>query len=250
MAQRGGTIIIPSDINSLNAAKPSVFSELLEWVSDDGLPHAVEMQLQTQALDPTVSGSDFPDVNYVRARAAGATGWTYDFDGNSCTVMQVETGAGSNARRFWCDLRAGRFSLGVQTRVRLSVCRWVGNATSGESLTVQGSIAPAQAVEADPPTYTMRRMIDSGLTEDAPIPPGAHWFYVNAQGNPDADQEAECQLRIVSEDADTFIVDTTQVAPLHYPPASPWPVPIGSTFLRVHNVGTEDAVVSVIYWVR
>jgi hypothetical protein len=156
---------------------------------------------------------------------------------------------GADARVFYSDVRAGRVSLGVQTRVRLSLARWLKDAESGLDLFVQGSINPAQALDADPPTYSAARRLAIGETAAITVPPGAMWwdFSVTDAGG---GLGAACQVRAQPNQGGTYYRDTTLAAPVQYPPSSPWPWIPGYGPLRFANLSAIAVLVTVTFWVR
>jgi hypothetical protein len=243
--QAGGNLLILPTLPGLNTVKPREFTFLLDWEAVEPMP--VELEVQMQQQDPTVLAGGFPDATLGGGVICGAyfdAGGPdiWDSDGAGCVATRIETGAGNNARFFYCDLRPGRFSLGVQSRVRMSCARWIIADPTNTVFAVQATIAPAKFSDADPPTYSLQTVVPVGATRGFVTPAGAQWFdmVVGTRG-------AQVEAAVFGG---LYYRDTTLAAPICYPPAPPWPVPITGGTWDITNVGAVDALVTMIFWVR
>jgi hypothetical protein len=246
--QSGGVALIPATMPPVNATSPRAFTQLLDWEAKQAMACELELQLEERASG---SPTAFPENGFSASFLAGAmsgSGATL-WDTGGPVLAKYETGGGADARVFYSDVRAGRVSLGVQTRVRVSLARWLRDAPSGLDLAVQGSINPAQALDADPPTYSAARSIAIGATAQITAPPGAMWwdFSVTDAGGGFG---AACQVRAAPAQGGTYYRDTTLTAPIQYPPSSPWPWIPGSGPLSFANLSAIAVLVTVTFWVR
>ena len=240
--QRGGQIILEPTLPSTNTTFPNAFQLLLEYESVRAIPCELEIQMQYQ--EPSILASGFPDATFSIGYCAGAridavNAWD---DSDQPVIVKYETGAGPDARTFYSDLRPGRVSLGAQTRVRVSIARWLVADVGGANVAIQGSIAPSQGTDADPPTYSATAIIPAGATRTITAPPGAFWF----------DFFAQQSGSIVSATGFRafFYKDFSLAAPIQIPYVMPAPWPSGESLLSVANLGAAEAWVTVCWWVR
>jgi hypothetical protein len=247
--QSGGLVVVPAALHTLNTTIPRAFQAWLEFFSAQ--PQEVELEVQTQA-QPVPIPDGFPDgTNTATARAgAFSLGGTWDSNpGNSdIIVAKYETGSGVDARVFFGDVRPGRFSLGVQQRVRISVARWLRAAGTADSqYVVQGSIGPARGTDADPITYTCATNILAAGESFLQAPPGALYWWVDlANGLGPFDGSI---LMVVDGQAQ-FSRTIDPAAPVQSPPGCPWPFPAGPGQVHFINTGASNLDVVVTFWVR
>lgn len=236
----GGQIIVPAAMPPINASFPLSFQQLLEWESFKG-PLSVELQLQSQ-YQPPPAGQTFPDNSVSGVgELAGANDNPGLWGLNAGLVAKIELGSGPIPRTLYSDVRNGRWALGSQSRVRVSVARWIVNQSSGLQLSLQGAVAPCQGgSDADPLTFTCGREIAAGATASLVTPNGAVWF--------DTFVAAGSQIEITGIGG-IYYKDTTLAAPICFPPATPWPLPAQGT-LDFENVGAAAAQVFVTFWLR
>ena len=242
--QAGGVAYVGAVINPLNLTTPRAFEQLLDWESK--LPQACELELQLQLQPGTpLSPTAFPDELFSSGYAAGAYNG-FPWDGGSPVITKYETGGGADARVFYSDTRPGRFSLGVQQRVRVSVARWlVDSGFVGSTLVVQGSIGPSRGTDADPPTYTANGLVPTAANRNLTAPPGAVWWdWQCSSGSVGVPVQVQCE-----HGDGLFYKDTTVAAPVVYPPSAPYPV-IPFAGFNFINLGAVDAGVTVTFWVR
>lgn len=240
----GGQIMIGRELPALNASAPREMQQLLEWESMRG-PRSCELQLQCQYQPAFTQG--FPDTSIASSEPAGAyydatSVWSL---GNSALIAKIELGSGPVPRTLYADMRPGRWALGSQSRVRISVGRWLGEFPFASTVSVQAAVAAASSTDADPLTYTAAISIPAGATRNITTPPGACWF--DAQiGNDDPTLGVKV---LISDSVNCWYKDSTQAAPVCYPPATPWP--IGQlTTLDVINRGATTALVRLVFWLR
>jgi hypothetical protein len=241
----GGQLELPGTLNPANLTAPIAYLFLSDWESLT--PKSVEWQVNVQARDAAgLSSTAFPPPAQGIAFNAGANFLPldrWDSDNDSCVVCKIELGAGPNARTIFSDLRPGRFALGVQTRVRVSVARWFKAAPPPQgSYDIQSSVGAAETSDADPPTFSAMRRLNPGQLSTIFQPPGALWLDLSiAQGN--------TTVRIQSFDFDG-VKCNDPAAPVCYPPSTPWPAPSAGSTFDVTNVGPVPAIVTVRWWVR
>jgi hypothetical protein len=238
----GGQLVVPNVINPLNATVPRAFQQLLEWESFKGSVPC-ELQLQSQ-YQPAPSGQTVPDTSIATSEYAGANDNPGLWDlGGTALIAKIELGSGPIPRTLFCDVRSGRWALGSQTRVRISVARWIGdNIATSTELSLQGAVAPCGGgSDADPLTYTCGKVLAIGAVQSLVTPPGAGWFdcLVSPAG-------AQVQINGVGG---MFYKDTTLAAPVCYPPATPWPLS-NLGVLDFENVGIVEATLVVTFWLR
>lgn len=239
--QSGGVLRVSPDLPTLNTVSPRDFTFLLEWEAKK--PTSCELQMQLQYQEPSLVASGFPDATYSYGFSAGAR-----LDGSNVwdfadpIIAKYETGGGSNARVFYSDVRPGRFSLGVQQRVRMSIARWLQPDAGGGFIAVQGSIAACKFSDADPPTYTATTTIAAAASKQITSPPGALWWDFSTA-------QLGSQIRVTSFQG-LYYKDTTIASPVQIPPVTPYPWLTGNSLLTVENVGALEATVTLQWWVR
>lgn len=236
----GGQIIVPATMPPINASFPRSYQQLLEWESFRG-PLSVELQLQSQ-YQPPPAGDTFPDNSISGVgEVAGANDNPGFWPLTGGLVAKIELGSGPIPRTLYSDVRSGRWALGSQTRVRVSVARWIADEPNGLQLSLQGAVAPCQGgSDADPLTFTCGREIAPAEIASLVTPNGAVWF--------DTFIGAGAQIEI-SGIGGTYYKDTTLAAPICFPPATPWPLAAQGT-LDFENVGAAAAQVFVTFWLR
>lgn len=244
--QSGGVLRVPGVFNPLNLERPRAFDSLLEWESE--LPQACELELQLQLQpDAGLSPTGFPDETVSNGFCAGAfNGFAWDLF--ETVIAKFETGGGADARVFYSDVRPGRFALGVQQRVRVSIARWLRDSSYvASSLVVQGSIGPAQATDADPLTYTAAIQLPAAGQRNLTAPPGALWW----DWQIDTGVASTYSQVIVQTPAGVSYKDTTYTAPIIYPPAAPYPwVCSAAPNLSFIHAGGDPCNLIVTFWVR
>lgn len=214
-----------------NFVTPNTWQFLVEWASP--VASTVEWQVQ---LDSGLHSGFFPDGSGHIPFIAAAWDWVL----NAGVIVRVECGSGPTARTFYCDLRSGRFALGVQERVRISIARWLAPDASGRVVVVQSTLGPAQASDAECPTYTAKGNT-VGPSKSLPIPPGAQWFDFTS-GNP-----VTVLVGGFEYARDTV---TNPLAPVIVPGPGPYPVPAGATHVDFFWPGGFGGAATVIFWVR
>lgn len=240
--QRGGQIVLGPTLPPTNATYPNAYQLLLEYESARAIPCELEIQMQYQ--EPAFAPPGFPDATFSVGFCAGArldAANVWDLS-DQPVIVKYETGAGPDARTFYSDLRPGRVSLGTQTRVRVSIARWLVGDGGGANINVQGSIAPAQGTDSDPPTYSAMTSIAAAASKQISAPAGAFWFDMQVQ-------QAGSIIRATSFRGHWY-KDTTAVAPTQIPPVMPAPWPAGDTLTTVANLGAAEAWVTLTWWVR
>lgn len=236
--QMGGSAILPGTLPPANAAAPNEWVFVVEWVSDDE-PRPVDLQIDTFRIPPTGQTDDFPPrAPLLHASAFGLSGVP-----GTTGIVRLELGQGPNARTLYCDLKSGRFALGSQTRVRVSMCRWLTAEPSNDAVRVQIGISETDG-SGEYLTYTMVRSEELivGDAFDFSFPPGAAWWEFYSDGDWVAYEAASADnLGYAAR-----FVETSP--PVYTPPSSPLPV----TYQRMtlENVGTEAAAITVVVWVR
>lgn len=242
----GGVVQLPADLPTFNTTSPRAFTQLLEFESKLAQPVELELQLQSQPV-PTPDG--FPDGASSVSPCAGAyqfgTPWNLSAPNIGIVIAKYETGSGADARTFYSDVRPGRFALGVQQRVRMSVARWLVAGVAGSFINIQGSIAPARGTDADPPTYTCG--IDLPLGDDLYVmaPPGAMYWTFDCVANAGFSAQVIAQIPGQAQ----FYRDTNPAAAILYPPAPAWPLGAGDALIHFINAGV-DCRLFATFWVR
>lgn len=250
--QSGGYLALPATLPGINTTRPREFTFLLDFESAH--PVAVEWQVNYETQDPTQPQGGFPNSNVAQEAFAGAyfdssNIWTCEDRG--CIVCKIELGAGLNARTLFTDLRAGRFSLGVQQRVRVSVARWLFAGDNDAVLAIQSTVAPAKTSDADPPTFTAEIVVAGpGLSNTITVPTGAQYFDFTARPVVGLGNVYDATKIFVYGIDSQYYKDSTLAAPVVFPPASPWPVRQGTTYFDVLNLGAVDAQVAMQFWIR
>lgn len=242
----GGRCMIAAAVPPANASLPRTWELLLQWTRDTG-PLAVDLQLQL-TLQGNVSGAnEFPSKRNTSYRAGAnvSAGSLWNFAPYPLTIVMIELGSGPDARVIYSDLRSGRFSLGAQEQVRVSVARWGPNNDSFDCL-VQGSVAPSDG-SSDYLTYSASIEIAAGDTVTMNVPPGATFFECTAD-------DYDCLLTITNGTPATafWVRDTTVggAGPAFVPPTSPIALPGGTAFLFITNDSAADHVVTVEFFLK
>lgn len=246
--QAGGSCDVPAALPPLNATEPRAFVQLLEWEAKHAISCELELQTQSQ---PAVTPTGFPDGSNTSGARAGAFqaafSWNQTAGGNNDIILaKYETGSGADARVFYSDCRPGRFSLGVQRRVRISLARWLRAGAAGTSFSVQGSIGPAHATDADPLTYTAAIEVLAAGQAQIEAPPGAQWWNFDiSNGLAPFDGS---MLAVANESQ--YMKDCSPLNPVQWPPSSPWPFTCGPGFINFLNTGATNLNLVVTFWVR
>lgn len=232
-AKQSGGLLTLATFNALNTARPAGFDLLLDWKAANGLSAPVELQLDFQR--PGIYPTSFP----VASRPVYFAG-VCDTDGQPHTgygaaVVKIETG-GRTPRTLYSDLRRGRWSLGSQESVKVSIAFW-GLAWTDPSafptgMQIAGNVVPHSPL-AEPLRYTMAEALDPAATLQLPIPPGAVYCELVPQPN-EVNDETKFELldgvRAVRDySAGTF-----------YPPWSPVAVNTEIDYVTVKNSGTHN----------
>lgn len=242
--QSGGQVTLPGELPAANANLPREFLHVLSWESLT--PQSCEWQVSLQTL-AALANSDFPPqdtaIKYPAGAVSGASLWAYQ----AAVTCKVELGSGPDARTIYTDLIAGRYSLGVQSRVRVSVARW---RSAGAPIQIQSAVAPAKHTDSDPPTFSALRLFNSNESAQIMTPCGAQWFEVTgvAQGGGLLSLASEGVQMVVVGAHGLYGFDSTASPPIMFPGPPPWPVDLGG-FLSV-RCGTVPAIVCVRFWVR
>lgn len=247
---QGGRQTIAAIAPTRNATAPNDLQSLLEW---NGPPTSLEWQNQFQVLATGGGSTEFPPKAYSSDWAAGAyynasNVWAGGDGEQTCLLAKIETGSGPLARSYYADLRVGRFALGVQERVKISVGRWYADDAFGRTVEIQAAVGPAQAGDCDPPTFTATTAVVAGATKTMVQPPGALWwdFAVDQFGA----QVAIETDTIQGVNRGLYFKDTTAAAPIVFPPASPYPALANGGLYNARNYGSVDCFVTMTFWVR
>ena len=249
----GGMARIAAACPAPNLTTPQAWQQLVEW---NGLASAVEWQVQITYETPNGGWpganpmpGDFPPIRYANDVIAGMGGW----NGLPATrvVAQIECGSGPVARKFYTDVRSGRFSLGVQERVRISVARWAANDYLDRTLIVQSTVGPAQMSDADPPTFSCSHVFEGGESLYAIVPPGAVWFDFSTSNMDPATFWLHAQALGGSGGAD-FYRSFDPAAPISVPSPGPWPLPAqcGQIYVRNIDAAGFQHPATLTFWVR
>lgn len=241
----GTTVTVGSAIPNGNTLSPTNWQQVLSWEADVPIP--VDLQLDVRL--PTSAGGGFPDVNAINFCAGGyyddglGTTYTWDDAASGCVVLRIEMGAGPDARTLYADCRGGRYALGSQKWVRVSVARWLA-AGGGATAVVSGAVAPADG-SGDYLTYSAAiDAVAAAASAVLAVPPGALWFdFYPTEG---ASWEA------TSTDATANWVARrveSAAAPVYNPPTSPLPL-LGSNGVTLVNNSAGAAGAYVCFWVR
>jgi hypothetical protein len=239
----GTTVTVSAAIPGGNTLAPANWQQLLAWDSD--VPVPVELQLTVAIPDAILT---FPPAGTVgfcagaRYNNGAGTIWTWDDSADGCVVMKIEMGSGPDARTIYADCRGGRYSLGSQRSVRVSVARWL--AAGVAACQVQGAVAPADG-SGDYLTYSAAiGAVAAAGDATMPAPPGALWF--DFYPEEDGEWEASSTDAAVNWRAQRSVVGA---APLYMPPTSPLPL-LGSNGITLVNVGAAASGVYACFWVR
>ncbi len=241
--QDGGSIVIQPTIPAINTLEPRQFDLFASFESKE--PQPVEWQVQAQYNEAS-TGVGFPPIGTAFNLFAGAldvAGGPILHGAQGAVVCKLELGGGPNARVIYTDLRNGRFSLGVQQFVKVSVARWAINDPIGATILAQCSLVPSKGhTDAEPPVFSCLGNVAVAGTVSVVIPPGATWFYLT-------NIDLGTQLTVNAVNA-RWLVDSAAAAPVFYPPNPPWPVPAGATVLDIENTGGATANFNLQFWVR
>lgn len=241
----GKPVTVPAAIPDGNALEITSWKQLCAW-EIDGDPVPVDLVLDVRLT--TSSGRGFPSV-YANNFCAGAyydTGagptYTWDDSADGCIAIKIECGTGNAPRTLYGDARGGRYALGPNQWVRVSVARWLAAGTT--DTVVQGAIAPADG-SGDYLTYSA--VIDGVAALDTAalaVPPGAVWweFYPLADTSWSA---------ISMDTVSPWIARRYEsvAAPVYNPPTTPLPL-LGSNGIVLTNQGAAPAGVCLTFWVR
>lgn len=239
----GGFVVVPAIMPPANMSTPLVWQQWLEW---NGPPAAVEWQVQLKNAEQPLG---FPPRNYSADWIAGASAATPGGGAvGSHIVARIECGSGPTARMFFADVRAGRFALGVQERVRISVARWRADDPFLRPVEYQGTIGPAQATDADPPTYSVIHTFTAGenLNQMA-VPPGAAWFDFSLT----AGAVRVTFTGYTGGNYGSIYRDVGASPPVSIPGPGPYPVPAGAGNVNaIQPSALDGATLSLTFWVR
>jgi hypothetical protein len=239
----GTTVTVTAAVPGGNSLAPVNWQQLLSWDSADPLP--VELQLSVSVGEGVLSFPSSAAIGFcagARYDNGGGTVWTWDDSAEGCVVLKIEMGSGPDSRTVYADCRGGRFALGSQRSVRVSVARWL--AAGSAPAQVQGAVAVADG-SGDYLTYSAA-ISGVAAAADATMaaPPGALWweFYPEEAGaweasSTDGTANWRAQRSCVA------------ASPVYLPPTSPLPL-LGSNGLVLVNVGAAASGVYACFWVR
>lgn len=237
--QTGGLAEVPYTVPAGNVTFPQEWQFVTEWFAD-GDPRPVDLQLDTYFLPLdglVVSNPGFP-TGQRPVFSAGSTLVTSP--AGSTIVVRIELGQGPNARTLYCDLKSGRFALGSQERVRVSVARWKTSEPLTGNIRVQAGISETDG-SGEYLTYTM---VSTSIVAAASLtvywPPGAAWWDWYSNGDFFAVQYSP-DLGYVARYANVS-------PPVYVPPSSP--LPILSSGVTLTNDGAIDSPITIVVWVR
>ena len=234
---------IPAAVPATNMTDVTAWSQIAEVLCDAPMP--LELQLEVKLA--TSLGGGLPRTDLINYQAGGRydlVGGPFNWDAceEGCVVVKVEMGGGQDARYVLCDARNGRFELGSQQQVRVSVARWLAAGTFASQ--IRASISPSDG-SGD---YLQYSAAIAGVAAAASAnlynPPGAQWFELFPELGGDwtvvsTDSTANWQARRIA----------SATNPIYVPPWSPLPLP-GSNGISVTNNGAGAAGVQIVYWVR
>lgn len=244
--QSGGQLTLPPQLSALNATVPSEWTPLLSYESLE--PRACEWQVSAKYPPSLSMDGIYPvvDTPYrfrsgaIRPGPFGSPTW---WDSLSPPVTcRIELGSGPDARVIYSDLSSGRYSLGIQSRVRIGVARY---ALAGSApVHIQSSIAPVRHTDADPPIYSALGRFPALSNASIHAPPGAQWFSISVKGTAGntAPPSVAAQTR-----SGHFIINQQTTPPTVYPGPPPWPADDGA---MTFYIGSEECWICVTYWVR
>lgn len=226
--------MLPGTCPPANVNAPAEWILLMEWKSDEN-PLPVDLQLDAFVVADNVTSFPKPRI----ALHAGSTYFT-DVDG-FVGIIRLELGQGPNARTIYADLKGGRYALGSQERVRVSMCRWQTSLLGNANIRVEAGISETDG-SGEYLTYTMAQLtVAPGSDLAVQFPPGAAWWEYYSAGD----------FRAAFSSGDTYNFSerlAAQSPPVYEPPSSPLPVSQGA--LTLTNIGVDPASVVVVIWVR
>lgn len=238
----GRSVNVPAAVPLGNTTSILAWQQLLSWERSEG-PMPVDLQLDVRL--PASVGGGFPEIfanNFCAGAysAAGPDAWDDSADG--CIALKIELGTGANPRTLYADCRGGRFALGSNSFVRVSVARWLAAGTT--ATLVQGGISPS---DGSGEYLTYSAVIDgvaAAATAVINVPPGATWFdfYPAPAGSWSAVSMDSVNPWIARRYEST-------TAPLYNPPTSPLPL-LGSNGLVFTNRGAAPSGVCAVFYVR
>lgn len=241
----GKPVRVPPTVATANATTIAQWQQLLSWERLDGVPMPVDLQLDVRL--PASAGGGFPEIfanNYCAGGYydGGGGPFAWDDSAEGCIAVKIELGTGANPRTLYADCRGGRFALGSNLFVRVSVARWL--AAGVTEAIVQGGISPSDGSGS---YLTYSAVIDAvapAAVAALAVPPGAEWF--------DFFPTADSVWSAISMDASAAWLarrDNQAAAPVYTPPTSPLPL-LGSNGVVLTNEGAAPAGVTVCFWVR
>ena len=239
--QRGG-VLETSDLPS-NVSGPTNWQLLLDW--SHSLPAPVELNLELRKAE--APGSVFPIRNQSGYFAGSNWSGPPVYLANAqCGVMRLEFGA-AVPRVLYADLQNGRYSLGVQRSVRVSVAFW-GTTVLTSNLIIWGSVAPSNG-DSDSLRYSANfPVINAGASVMMAVPPGARYFDCYP-GVVDAGTANAPNVRVQG----AVRCKRDMASGIYYPPSSPLPVEIansGGSFVQIDNQGAAAVDVIATFFVQ
>lgn len=237
----GKPVTVPAAVPDANTAGISAWQQLMHWEIDGGDPVPVDLVLDVKLLSSVADG--FPEV-WANNFAAGGryVGFNWDDAAEGCVAIKVECGTGNLPRTLYADCRGGRYALGPNQWVRVSVARWL--AAGNSPVTVQGGLAPS---DGSGDYFTYSAVIDgvaAASSVSLAVPPGAVWF--DFYPFPDSSWSAKS---IDTPSAWVARRYESAVSPVYNPPSSPLPL-ISSNGVTLTNDGAAAAGVMLVFWVR
>lgn len=240
----GKPVTVLAAVPSANTLAISAWKQLVHWETS-GNPVPVDLVLEVN-LPASVRGG-FPPI-YANNFCAGAyydsgiTTYSWDDSADGCIALKIECGTGSVPRTLYADCRSGRFALGPNRWVRVSVARWLAAGTS--DTVVQAGLATSDG-SGDFLTYSaVIDEIAAAGQASLPVPPGALWweFYPAPGGSWSA---------VSMDSANPWIARRYESAgaPVYNPPSSPLPL-LGSNGLTFTNQGAGDSGLCAVFYVR
>jgi len=236
--QNGGVVILPGTLPPANATAPTQWIFVTEWVSD-AAPKPVDLQIDTVAMYAVgVTPSGWPPLRPM-FNAGGGDG--VDPIQGTTAIVRLELGQGPNARVLYCDLKSGRFALGSQTRVRVSIARWQTADANNQDTRVEIGISETDG-SGEYLTYSFGGLeVLAGNAAGLQFPPGAAWFDYYSEGDFESSY-------VIGDDFGYSARLAAQSPPVYIPPTSPLPVSRPSVVFT--NVGADPASLIVVVWVR
>lgn len=241
--QSQGILDVTDDVFSSTATRPDNWKLLIDWEND--CAEACDLQLEVTQAQGT--NDSFPPNNF-RNYTAGSY---YTGGGSTSTdpkgIIKVEFG-GFQPRTVYADLANGRFSVGGQEKVRVSVCRWGVATGATTTLRARASIVPSSG-DSELLRYSARLTIAAADNETITVPPGARYFEVY----PDCSNAGAANAPVLSlSGAVSGKRDLLQG--IYYPPSSPLPIQgvsgAGGQTVTVANSGSASVDVLLVFWVQ